>query len=152
MAGSSRLGESRPSGPAALVEYVIAEGVRHGGMTDEPWFVTADVCHVLHIEDLEGALGDLPADSKAVRDVPTPDGPKPMPVLAEAGLYSLALESDVAEAVAFTKWLCKQLLPSLVETGDLGEKLDFLSGILGAPFELVEPPPQELPPGDFSAN
>jgi prophage antirepressor-like protein len=38
-----------------------------------------------------------------VRDVPTPDGPKPMPVLTEAGLYSLAFESEVAEAVAFTK-------------------------------------------------
>ncbi len=45
-----------------MVEYVIAEGVRHGGTADELWFVTSDVCRVLHIEDLEGALGDLPAD------------------------------------------------------------------------------------------
>jgi BRO family, N-terminal domain len=152
MAQSSRAGESRPSGPAALMDFVIAEGVRHGGTADEPWFVTADVCRVLRIEDLECALGDLPPDCKAVCDIPTPDGPKPMPILTEAGLYSLALESDVAEAVAFAKWLCRDLLPDLLETGDLGEKLEFLSGILGAPFELVEPPPQELPPGDFSAN
>jgi hypothetical protein len=144
MAGSSRAGESRPSGPAALVEYVIAEGVRHGGTADEPWFVTADVCHALHIEDLEGALGNLPADCKAVRIVPGPDGPKPLPVLTEGGLYNLAFALEVVEAVAFARRVCRDLLPGLVGGGEPGEKLEFLSGILGTPFELLESPPEGL--------
>ena len=135
-----------------MVEFVLAEGVRHGGTEEQPWFVTADVCHVMRIKDPGGALGDLPADCKAVHAVPTPDGLRPLPVLTESGLYALALRSDRAEAVAFAKWLCKHLLPDLVESEDLSEKLRFLSGVLGAPFEVSESLPRSLPPEDLSAN
>lgn len=91
--------------------------IEQGG---EPWFVAADVCRALELEDVNKAISRLDEDEGTRIEIPHPQNPeKRMTVNAvnEPGLYSLVLGSRKPEAKAFKRWITHEVIPSIRRTG-----------------------------------
>ena len=59
----------------------------------EPWFVVADVCAALSLDDTSKAVSRLDDEERGTGTVRTPSGFQQMLVINESGLYSLILTS-----------------------------------------------------------
>lgn len=84
---------------------------------NEPWFVLADVCRVLEIENSRNVAARLDEDEKGVHTMDTPSGAQEMTLINESGLYSLVLTSRKPEAKRFKKWVTAEVLPAIRKTG-----------------------------------
>lgn len=86
----------------------------------EPWFVAADVCRALELEDVNKAIARLDDDEGTRIEIPHPQSPgKLLTVNAvnEPGLYSLVLGSRKPEAKAFKRWITHEVIPSIRKNG-----------------------------------
>ena len=86
----------------------------------DPWFVAADVCRALELEDVNKAVSRLDDDEGARIEIPHPQNPeKRMTVNAvnEPGLYTLVLGSRKPEAKAFKRWITHEVIPTIRKTG-----------------------------------
>ncbi len=83
----------------------------------EPWFVAADVCKALDIENNRKATNRLDDDEKGVTSSDTLGGKQKLTIVNEAGLYSLVLGSRKPEAKAFKRWITHEVLPTIRRTG-----------------------------------
>lgn len=86
----------------------------------EPWFVAADVCRALGIDNT--ATRRLDEDEKAALRLTqtssngTEQG-RDVTIVNEPGLYSLVLASRKPEAKAFKRWITHDVIPSIRKTG-----------------------------------
>ena len=81
------------------------------------WFVAKDVCSCLGIKNSRQACKDFMPDEKAavILNDTSSDGRKQTreyTIVSEAGLYLLLMRSRKPEAVAFQRWITKELLPA----------------------------------------
>lgn len=86
----------------------------------EPWFVLADVCHVMEIENPRNVTARLDDDEKGIHTLDTPGGDQNMTIINESGLYSLILTSRKVAAKRFKKWVTAEVLPTIRKTGGYG--------------------------------
>ena len=87
----------------------------------EPWFVAADVCAVLAVQNVAQAVGQLDDDEVSTTYVTDRSGrQQEMYIVSEAGLYSLILRSRKKEAKVFKRWITHEVLPSIRKTGGYG--------------------------------
>lgn len=84
--------------PFQFEKFPIRAVTRDGG---ETWFVAADVCAALDIQNTAHALTRLDGDEKGVVSNDTPGGAQEMLAINESGLYSLTLGSRKPEAKRF---------------------------------------------------
>lgn len=91
--------------------------VRTVQVDGEPWFVAADVCAVLELNNVTMAVASLDEDEKGFSNVETPGGEQRVVIVNEPGLYSLILRSRKPEAKAFKRWLTHEVIPSLRKNG-----------------------------------
>lgn len=87
-----------------------------------PWFVAADVCRALGIENHRDAVARLDDDEKGVGLTDTLGGAQEVIVVSESGLYTLVLRSrDAMKAGTvqhrFRKWVTAEVLPAIRLTG-----------------------------------
>ena len=85
-----------------------------------PWFVAADVCRALGLEQVSRAMDRLDDDEKGLVKVTHPQSKtKMMDVngVNEPGLYHLVLCSTKPEAKAFKRWITHEVLPSIRKHG-----------------------------------
>ncbi len=87
-------------------------------LEDEPWWMAADVCSVLKIQNPTDALKRLDEDEKGTL-VSTEGGPGRR-IVNEPGLYALILGSRKPEAKAFKRWITHEVMPSIRKTGAYG--------------------------------
>jgi len=80
----------------------------------EPWFVAADVGHVLELGNVHSSLNLLDDDETALHTMET--GHR-VSIVNESGLYSLVLRSRKPEAKAFKRWITRDVLPAIRRTG-----------------------------------
>jgi len=99
-----------------VFHYADAE-VRTVVEGDDIWFIAADVCRILEIQNAGRAAAELDDDEKGVRTAYTLGGPQAMAVVSEAGLYSLIFRSRKPEARAFRRWVTHEVLPAIRRTG-----------------------------------
>ena len=83
----------------------------------EPWFVAADVCKALEINNNRDAISRLDDDEKGVVLTDTPGGKQNTTIINEPGLYTLVLGSRKPEAKAFKRWITHDVIPSLRKNG-----------------------------------
>jgi prophage antirepressor-like protein len=84
----------------------------------EPWWVAADVCAVLEIENVGNAISRLEKDDVRQADTLRSNGrPYKMTVVSEPGLYELIIRSDKPQARPFRRWITKEVLPEIRRTG-----------------------------------
>jgi BRO family, N-terminal domain len=82
-----------------------------------PWFVAADVCAALGLDNNRQAVTRLDDDERGVISNDTPSGQQEMTIINESGLYSLILGSRKPEAKKFKKWVTSEVLPAIRKTG-----------------------------------
>lgn len=81
----------------------------------EPWFVAADVCRALEIQNPTDAIKKLDDDEKARLNLGLSGGDTNC--ISESGLYSLVLGSRKPEARAFKRWITHEVIPSIRQHG-----------------------------------
>lgn len=82
------------------------------------WFVLADVCAVLGINNPRHAKTRL--NSEDVNTVVSNDGKRGNPnvtVVNESGLYDVVLDSRKPQAREFRRWITSEVIPALRTTG-----------------------------------
>lgn len=92
----------------------------------EPWFIAADVCRVLGINNVSAALEKLDPDEKGIISTDTLGGAQDTLIVAESGLYTLILRSRAATTPGtlphrFRKWVTAEVLPTIRKTGNYGK-------------------------------
>jgi prophage antirepressor-like protein len=118
--------------PFGFEDHLIRVVMRDG----DPWFVVADVCRVLGIQNAPQAVQNLDEDEKGICSTYTPGGQQDVLIVSEGGLYTLVLRSRSATtpgsvAHRFRRWVTGEVLPSIRRTGAY------------APTPVAAPPPQE---------
>lgn len=98
----------------------------------EPWFVAADVCRALEINDTHKAVDRLDDDEKGRSSIPTLGGDQELLVVNEPGLYELVMGSRKPEAKAFKRWITHEVLPSIRKHGAYATA-DVIDSILADP-------------------
>lgn len=83
----------------------------------QAWFVAADVCKALGIQNSRDALSRLDDDEKGVATTDTPGGRQQVATINESGLYSLIFSSRKEEAKRFKKWITSVVIPSIRQHG-----------------------------------
>ena len=87
-----------------------------------PWFLAADVCHTLGIENAGNVYCRLDASEKSFihrADVGAKPG-RPFTLVNESGLYKLIMRSDKPQAKRFQNWVTQDVLPTIRKTGSYG--------------------------------
>lgn len=105
-------------GALVLVKEFEGREIRtHIDDQGNPWWVAADVCAVLGLEQVSRAISRLDEDEKGVTISNTPGGRQELSTVSESGLYSLILTSRKPDAKRFKKWVTAEVLPSIRKTG-----------------------------------
>lgn len=85
----------------------------------EPWFVAADVCRVLGLDNTGMALRKLDDDQVGnINRIAV--GMKPgraAKIVSESGLYDLIMRSDKPVARPFRSWVTRVVLPAIRKDG-----------------------------------
>lgn len=94
--------------------FILAWGRRSKTLEGEPWFVAADVCRALEIDNT--ATRRLDEDEKAALRLTqtssngTEQG-RDVTIINEPGLYALVLSSRKPKAKAFKRWITHEVIP-----------------------------------------
>lgn len=91
--------------------------VRFVGTPDDPEWVAKDVCDVLGINNPSQALSDFDDDEKGITEIDTLGGRQKVLTVTEPGLYKLVTRSQKPNAKGFSRWVFKEVLPSIRRTG-----------------------------------
>lgn len=76
----------------------------------QTWFVAADVCRVLDIQNVTQAISRLDEDERAMLNIGRQGE---INVVNESGLYTLVLGSRKQEAKAFKRWITHEVIPAI---------------------------------------
>lgn len=97
----------------------------------EPWFVAADVCKVLGIQNVTQAMRQLEDFERSMFNIGRQGKTN---IISESGFYTLVLRSRKAVAKPFRIWVTSEVLPSIRKTGKYqapGHKMDGLVSNIG---------------------
>jgi len=88
----------------------------------EAWFCAKDVFETLGIawKGVSGSLKNTPEEWQGVCYLQTPGGIQEAVFISEPGVYQTAFISRKPEAIAFTKWVCEEVLPAIRRQGFYG--------------------------------
>lgn len=106
--------------------------VRTLEINGEPWFVAADVCRALDINDVGRAVSRLDDDESTRIEIDHPqsrDKRIEVYIVNEPGLYGLVLGSRKPEAKTFKRWIKHDVLPSIRKTGGYNLPKDYPSAL-----------------------
>lgn len=84
----------------------------------EPWFVAADVCRALGLDQVSNTIKRLDDDEKALISIKgISRGNDSVSIVNEPGIYSLVLGSRKPEAKAFKRWITHEIIPTIRKHG-----------------------------------
>ena len=101
-----------------VFNYTEEHQIRTTLIDGEPYFVAKDVCDVMGIANARDAVSILDDDER--NTVGISDGKRGNPnmtVITESGLYALIFRSNKPEAKQFSRWVRKEVLPSIRQSG-----------------------------------
>lgn len=106
----------------AVFDHPEFGSVRSVMIDGDPWFVLADVCRVLEVNNPSQAATYLDEDEKKQVSGGVISNEAYLTsgnvwLINESGLYSLILRSRKPQAKAFKKWVTSDVLPSIRQTG-----------------------------------
>ena len=101
-----------------LTKVFEGQSIRILGTEENPLFVLRDVCDALSIKHTQPIVQRLDGDVFSKYIVETTSGMQEMTVVNEDGLYDIILDSRKAEAKRFRKWITRDVLPSIRQTGN----------------------------------
>lgn len=111
--------------------------VRTVNQAGEAWFVAADVAKILGYRDAANMVRRLEEEDRGTRSVSTPSGDQQMTIVSEPGIYMAVFGSRVPEAMAFKRWLARDVIPAIRRTGKYVAP-DHVRQMLGLELERTE--------------
>ena len=87
---------------------------------EDIWFVAADICKILDLNDVSRACSRLDNDEKGTRLIRTHVGEQNMLIVNEPGLYRLVFQSRKPNAKDFQRKVYHEVLPQIRKTGMYG--------------------------------
>jgi len=119
---------------SAVVKFMGQEVETVCDDRNEPWFVAADVCTILGLDDTRAALRPLGDDEKLTGLLIRSGQGREVWLVNEPGLYRLVFTSRKPEAEAFKTWVFHVVLPALRKQREvaLAQQLQLASGRLDA--------------------
>jgi anti-repressor protein len=88
------------------------------GASGEPWFVIADVCKILELDNVSMVAQRLNGDDLSTTEVIDSMGRRQQTkVTNESGLYDLILDSRKPWARDFRRWIVADVIPQIRKTG-----------------------------------
>jgi len=84
----------------------------------EPLFNAKDVCGCLNIANSRDAISKLDGEDLVSVKATSGGQKREMNFVSESGLYELVFSSRKPEARSFTRWVTKEVLPSIRKTGN----------------------------------
>lgn len=105
--------------PFLFSEYEVRTATDEKG---EAWFCAKDVFETLGIawKGVSGSLKNTPEEWQGVCYLQTPGGVQEAVFLSEPAVYQTAFISRKPQAIAFTKWVCEEVLPAIRRQGYYG--------------------------------
>ena len=105
-----------------VFKYSETHEIRTTIIDGEVWFVAKDVCNILGLTNPTKALSSLDNDEKMTLTNSEGHsgqrgGAQSYNVINEAGLYALVFRSNKPEAKAFSRWVRREVLPSIRKSG-----------------------------------
>lgn len=91
--------------------------IRSTLINDEPWFMLADICRVLDINNSRQAKTRLNEKGVITNDILTSGGNQKADFINESNLYKLIFQSRKQQAEKFTDWVTSEVLPSIRKQG-----------------------------------
>ena len=93
------------------------------GPDGQAWFCAMDVFASMGItwKGSAGSLKNVPENWKGVCYLQTPGGVQEAVFISEAAVYQTAFRSNKPEAIAFTEWVCGEVLPAIRKFGGYGK-------------------------------
>lgn len=92
--------------------------VRTVTIANEPWFVAADVCHVLGLSNVSQTVSYLDKDDCDTTLITSEGGQqRTVNIVSEFGLYDLVMKSRKPEAKAFKRWITHEVIPQIRRNG-----------------------------------
>lgn len=87
------------------------------------WFCAKDVFETLGItwKGVSGSLKNTPEKWQGVCYLQTPGGTQEAVFISEPAVYQTAFISRKPEAIAFTEWVCEEVLPAIRRQGFYGK-------------------------------
>lgn len=94
-------------------------GLRVGVVDGEVWFVLKDVCDMLglRVNNTKRTLDNLDISNSSSIHLRVPNVNRGMNLVNESGLYQCIFNSRKKEAKEFTRWVTKEVLPTIRKTG-----------------------------------
>ncbi|MGU9774820.1 BRO-N domain-containing protein [Salmonella enterica] len=119
------------------ISIIRFEGVkvRIVKINGDPWFVAADVCRALEIDNPTKAIKTLDADENtltSIQGIHAGPGNPVINAVSESGFYKLIARSRKATtpdtfAHRFSNWVFRDVIPSIRKTGSYGVPFAFLN-------------------------
>lgn len=101
-----------------LFTYNDAAQIRVVMIDGEPWFVLADLCLILGLEQVSRVKARLDDGVTSITPISDSLGrTQQATIVSEAGMYEVVIRSDKPEAVAFRRWITGTVLPQIRRTG-----------------------------------
>lgn len=101
----------------AIFHFENAE-VRTVMIDGEPWFVGKDVADALGYERSDNAIRvHVNKEDKLMHRIGASDQTRHMTIISEAGIYALVFRSKLPSAESFSRWVTKEVLPSIRKHG-----------------------------------
>lgn len=101
----------------AIFRFEDAE-VRTVMIDGEPWFVGKDVADALGYERSDNAIRvHVNKEDKLMHQISASDQMRNMTIISEAGIYALVFRSKLPSAQSFSRWVTKEVLPSIRKHG-----------------------------------
>lgn len=92
--------------------------IREITINGEPWFIAADVCRALDLDQVTNAVRRLDDDEQALISIKgISRGNDEVRIVSESGLYSLILGSRKPEAKPFKRWITHDVIPTIRKHG-----------------------------------
>jgi len=106
--------------PFLFAEHEVRTATDEKG---EAWFCAKDVFKSLGIswKGAKGSLMNCPEEWQMVWYLQTSHGQKETIFISEPAVYQTSFRSNKPEAVAFTKWVCEEVLPAIRRQGFYGQ-------------------------------
>lgn len=103
-----------------------------------PWFAVVDLCHAIGINDnATVAIRKLDAADVTLYSIQGNRGGRKINFVSESGFYELVLGSRKPGAVAFKRWVCSTVLPSIRRHGEYVAYADDSGNPIDVPVEMV---------------
>lgn len=104
----------------------------------EPWFAGRDIALALgYVKPTDAVRKLVDSEDRGLSKMETPSGMQDLTIINESGLYSLVMSSKLQNAKKFKRWVTREVLPSIRQTGSYSVQAMSPAQLIAAQAQLL---------------